>query len=62
MPRGSHAPRIEHSPIKMLQFTGEAYSEGIESQLRDKVALRVYSVAKTVVVPLNGSRLSRAPR
>lgn len=49
MPRGSHAPRIDHPPIKMVQFTGEAYSEGIESHLRDKVALRVYSVAKTVV-------------
>ena len=48
MPRGSHAPRIAHPPIKMVQFTGEAYSEGIESHLRDKVALRVYSVAKTV--------------
>ena len=48
MPRGSHAPRIDHPPIKMVQFTGEAYSEGIESHLRDKVAPRVYSVAKTV--------------
>jgi len=48
MPRGSHAPRIDHPPIKMVQFTGEAYSEGIESHLRDQVALRVYSVAKTV--------------
>jgi len=48
MPRGSHAPRIDHPPIKMVQFTGEAYSEGIESHLRDQVALRVYCVAKTV--------------
>jgi predicted transcriptional regulator of viral defense system len=48
MPRGSHAPRIDHPPIKMVQFTGEAYSEGIESHQRDQVALRVYSVAKTV--------------
>jgi predicted transcriptional regulator of viral defense system len=49
MPRGSHAPRIDHPPIKMVQLTGDAYSEGIESHLHDKVALRVYSVAKTVV-------------
>ena len=48
MPRGSHAPRIAHPPVKMVQFSGEAYSEGIETHLRDQVALRVYGVAKTV--------------
>ena len=48
MPRGSHVPRIEHPPIRMVQFTGEAYSEGIETHLRDRVPLHVYSVAKTV--------------
>jgi len=32
----------------MVQFTGEAYSEGIEIFKRDKVPLRVYGVAKTV--------------
>lgn len=48
MPRGSHAPRIDYPPVKMVQFTGEAYSEGIEVFERDRVPLRVYSVAKTV--------------
>ncbi|MFT7774453.1 type IV toxin-antitoxin system AbiEi family antitoxin domain-containing protein [Roseateles sp.] len=48
MPRGSHAPRIDHPPIKMVQFTGAGYSEGIELFERDRVQLRVYSVAKTV--------------
>jgi predicted transcriptional regulator of viral defense system len=48
MPRGSHAPRIDYPPIKMIQMTGEAYSEGIEIVERDGVALRVYCVAKTV--------------
>ena len=48
MPRGSHAPRLDYPPIKMVQFTGEAYSEGIEEYERDGVPLRVYSVAKTV--------------
>ncbi|MFO1227412.1 type IV toxin-antitoxin system AbiEi family antitoxin domain-containing protein [Roseateles sp.] len=49
MPRGSHAPRIDHPPIKMVQAAGEAYAAGIEEHLRDGVRLRVYSVAKTVV-------------
>ncbi|MBV8250818.1 MAG: AbiEi antitoxin N-terminal domain-containing protein [Comamonas sp.] len=48
MPRGSHAPRIDHPPIKMVQFTGAGYSEGIEVVARDRVQLRVYNVAKTV--------------
>lgn len=49
MPRGSHVPKIDYPPIKMVQFTGETYTEGVEEHKRDGVTLRVYSVAKTVV-------------
>ena len=48
MPRGSHAPKIDYPPIRMVQFSGKAYSEGIEVFERDRVNLRVYGVAKTV--------------
>jgi predicted transcriptional regulator of viral defense system len=48
MPRGSHAPRLDYPPIKMVQMAGKAYSEGVETVERDGVALRVYGVAKTV--------------
>lgn len=48
MPRGSHIPKIDYPPVKMVQYAGEAYSEGIEIHERDQVALRVYCVAKTV--------------
>ena len=48
MPRGSHVPRLDHPPIKMVQFTGEAYTHGIEIHERDGVKLQVYGVAKTV--------------
>jgi predicted transcriptional regulator of viral defense system len=48
MPRGSHTPKIDFPPIRMVQFTGDAYSEGVEVVERDQVALRVYCVAKTV--------------
>lgn len=48
MPRGSHAPRVGYPPIKMVQFTGEAYTAGVEEVERDGVALRIYGVAKTV--------------
>jgi len=48
MPRGSHAPRFDYPPIKMVQFTGEAYTAGIETVKRDGIELRMYDVAKTV--------------
>ncbi|MFG6459778.1 type IV toxin-antitoxin system AbiEi family antitoxin domain-containing protein [Roseateles sp. BYS96W] len=48
MPRGSHVPRIDYPPIRMVQMTGDVYAEGIETVQRDGVALRVYGVAKTV--------------
>jgi predicted transcriptional regulator of viral defense system len=48
MPRGSHAPRIDYPPIKMVQMTGGVYTAGIETIERDGVTLRVYGVAKTV--------------
>ncbi len=48
MPRGSHAPRIDYPPVKMVQFTGDAYTAGIETVERDGIMLRVYGAAKTV--------------
>lgn len=48
MPHGSHAPRLDYPPIKMVQFTGEAYTAGVEEVERDGVTLRVYGVAKSV--------------
>ena len=48
MPRGSHTPKIDYPPVKMVQFTGEAFAHGIETHLRDGVVVRVYSVAKTI--------------
>ena len=48
MPRGSHVPRIDYPPLTMIQFSSESYSEGIETHKRDRVKIRVYSVAKTI--------------
>lgn len=49
MPRGSHSPRIDYPPIRMVQMTGDAHAAGIEEHLCDGVRVRVYSAAKTVV-------------
>ncbi len=48
MPRGSHTPKIGYPPVKMIQFSGEAYTQGIEVHERDQVTLRVYGIAKTI--------------
>ncbi len=48
MPRGSHVPRLEYPPVRMVQFTGEAYSAGMETVEREGIVLRIYSVPKTV--------------
>jgi predicted transcriptional regulator of viral defense system len=44
----SHAPRIAYPPIKVVRFSGNAYSAGIEIHKRDGISIKVYSVAKTV--------------
>ena len=48
MPQGSHVPKMDYPPVKMVQFSGEAYGQGIEVVRADQVELRVYGVAKTI--------------
>jgi len=48
LPQGSHAPRIDYPPVKLIQYTGDAFTQGIETHRIDQVDLRVYSVAKSV--------------
>jgi predicted transcriptional regulator of viral defense system len=48
MPQGSHTPTLDYPPVKMVQFSGEAYAQGVEIMAADQVPLRLYGVAKTV--------------
>lgn len=48
MPQGSHAPKMDYPPVKMVQVSGEAYAQGIEVVRVDQGELRVYGVAKTI--------------
>lgn len=48
MPRGSHVPRIDYPPLKMVQMSDEVYASGVEEYLQDGVTLRVTCAAKTV--------------
>ena len=49
MPRGSHSPRIDYPPIRMVQMAGSAHLVGVEEHICNGVKVRIYSPAKTVV-------------
>ncbi|HHT9959392.1 TPA: type IV toxin-antitoxin system AbiEi family antitoxin domain-containing protein [Legionella pneumophila] len=48
MPKGSHPPKMDYPPLKMVQYSDEAFSEGIEIIESDNIKLRVYNFAKTI--------------
>jgi len=45
---GTEKPRIEHPPVRIVWFSGEAFAEGIEIHEIDGVDVQVYGVAKTI--------------
>jgi predicted transcriptional regulator of viral defense system len=46
--RGTETPRIKHPPIRVFRFTGDAFTEGIDTPMVDGVQLRIYSPEKTL--------------
>lgn len=48
LPRGSHTPRIDYPPLKMVQYANQSFEAGIEVHTREGIEIRVYSPAKTV--------------
>lgn len=48
MPQGSHIPKIDYPPLKMIQVSGEAFSQGIEIHESNQIQLKTYCVARTV--------------
>lgn len=48
MPRGSHTPRIDYPPLKMVQYAAESFEAGVEEHQREGTSIKVYSAAKTV--------------
>ena len=45
----SHVPKIDYPPIKMVLYSGKAFSSGVESHKKRKVTIQVYSIEKTIV-------------
>ncbi len=44
----SRAPKLAYPPLRVVRFSGKAFTQGIEKHKVDHIAVRVYSVAKTV--------------
>lgn len=41
-------PIVDYPPLRIVRFSGAAFTEGVEEYLVEGVAVRVYSIAKTV--------------
>jgi predicted transcriptional regulator of viral defense system len=48
LPRGAEEPRLDHPPLTTYHFSGEAFTEGVETHILDGVRVRVYSPEKTL--------------
>ena len=48
LPRGAEPPRLDYPPLQFVWFTGEAFTEGIETHTLDGVEVRIYSPEKTL--------------
>lgn len=46
--RGTTRPRLVYPPLRIFWFTDKAFTEGIDTYVRDGVSLRVYSPEKTL--------------
>jgi predicted transcriptional regulator of viral defense system len=46
--RGTEAPRLDHPPIRILWFSGQAFTLGIQTHKIDGVPVRIYSPEKTI--------------
>ena len=46
--RGSRVPKAGQSPIRVVTFSGQAFTEGVEQYEIEGIPVRIYSVAKTI--------------
>ena len=44
----SRKPKLNHPPLRVVRFSGKAFTEGIEHHRIEGVDVRIYSAAKTV--------------
>jgi predicted transcriptional regulator of viral defense system len=45
---GAEEPRLDHPPIRTYRFTGQSFTEGVETHDLDGVGVHIYSPEKTL--------------
>ncbi|MGB5252717.1 MAG: transcriptional regulator, partial [Sedimenticolaceae bacterium] len=48
IPNKARAPKMDYPPLRIVRFSGEALTVGVEDHVIDGVPVRVTSVARTV--------------
>jgi predicted transcriptional regulator of viral defense system len=48
LPRGAARPALDHPPLRIFWFSGDAYSAGVEVRRVDDAEVRLYNSAKTI--------------
>jgi predicted transcriptional regulator of viral defense system len=46
--QGARRPRVEYPPLRVVRFSGKAFTEGVERRRIESVPVQVYNPAKTV--------------
>ena len=46
--RGAEKPRLNHPPIKIYRFSGQAFTDGVERHELDGVSVHIYNMEKTL--------------
>lgn len=48
LPKGSEEPRLQYPPIKTYRFTGDSFTQGVETHEIDGVNIHIYNPEKTI--------------
>lgn len=48
IPNKARAPKMDYPPLRIVRFSGEALTQGVENHVIDGVPVRITSVARTV--------------
>jgi predicted transcriptional regulator of viral defense system len=48
VPRNARPPRMDYPPLRVVKFSGKAFSAGVEKHTLERTTVKIYCVAKTV--------------
>jgi predicted transcriptional regulator of viral defense system len=48
LPKGTWTPKLDHPPLRIYRFSGEAMTEGIQTHEMDGISVRIFSPEKTL--------------